>query len=95
MKQRHTRLAQSDKLAKLAWPRSGWLWLVRPNPRSLQPLQPGQEVAGDGCGCLALQGVVNTSEGKVVRAFHRFTLVDQTGELPAVWIPGRPLSARA
>ncbi len=25
------------------------------------------------------QGVVNTSEGKVVRAFHRFTLVDQTG----------------
>ncbi len=23
------------------------------------------------------QGVVNTSEGKVVRAFHRFTLVDQ------------------
>ena len=26
-----------------------------------------------------LQGIVNTSEGKVVRAFHRFTLVDQTG----------------
>jgi ABC-type nickel/cobalt efflux system permease component RcnA len=26
-----------------------------------------------------LQGVVNTSDGKVVRAFHRFTLVDQTG----------------
>jgi hypothetical protein len=26
------------------------------------------------------QGVVNTSEGKVVRAFHRFTLVDQSGE---------------
>lgn len=26
------------------------------------------------------QGVVNTSEGKVVRAFHRFTLVDQTGQ---------------
>jgi hypothetical protein len=25
------------------------------------------------------QGVVNTNEGKVVRAFHRFTLVDQTG----------------
>ena len=25
------------------------------------------------------QGIVNTSEGKVVRAFHRFTLVDQTG----------------
>ena len=25
------------------------------------------------------QGVVNTSEGRVVRAFHRFTLVDQTG----------------
>ncbi|GBF94017.1 hypothetical protein Rsub_07285 [Raphidocelis subcapitata] len=25
-------------------------------------------------------GVVNTSEGKVVRAFHRFTLVDQTGQ---------------
>jgi len=31
--------------------------------------------------CLALQGVVNTSDGKVVRAFHRFTLVDQTGGL--------------
>jgi hypothetical protein len=26
------------------------------------------------------QGVVNTSEGKVVRAFHRFTLVDQLGQ---------------
>lgn len=25
------------------------------------------------------QGVVNTSEGRVVRAFHRFTLVDQSG----------------
>eukprot|EP00210_Caulerpa_lentillifera_P001309 g1260.t1 len=25
------------------------------------------------------QGVVNTSEGKVVRAFHKFTLVNQTG----------------
>lgn len=25
------------------------------------------------------QGVVNTSEGRVVRAFHRFTLVDQAG----------------
>jgi hypothetical protein len=25
------------------------------------------------------QGVVNTSDGKVVRAFHRFTLVDQSG----------------
>jgi speckle-type POZ protein len=25
------------------------------------------------------QGVVSTSEGRVVRAFHRFTLVDQTG----------------
>lgn len=27
-----------------------------------------------------VQGIVNTSEGKVVRAFHRFTLVDQTGK---------------
>lgn len=27
----------------------------------------------------APQGVVNTSEGRVVRAFHRFTLVDQSG----------------
>ncbi len=27
----------------------------------------------------APQGVVSTSEGRVVRAFHRFTLVDQTG----------------
>jgi hypothetical protein len=26
------------------------------------------------------QGVVNTNEGKVVRAFHRFTLVDQTNQ---------------
>ena len=26
------------------------------------------------------QGVVNTSEGRVVRAFHRFTLVDQKGQ---------------
>jgi speckle-type POZ protein len=26
------------------------------------------------------QGVVNTNEGKVVRAFHRFTLVDQSGQ---------------
>lgn len=26
------------------------------------------------------QGVVNTNEGKVVRAFHRFTLVDQAGQ---------------
>ena len=25
------------------------------------------------------QGVVNTSDGRVVRAFHRFTLVDQSG----------------
>lgn len=25
------------------------------------------------------QGVVNTTEGRVVRAFHKFTLVDQTG----------------
>ncbi len=31
------------------------------------------------CVCVCVQGVVNTSEGKVVRAFHRFTLVDQTG----------------
>lgn len=30
-------------------------------------------------GGLGLQGVVSTTEGKVVRAFHRFTLVDQTG----------------
>ncbi len=28
---------------------------------------------------LAMQGVVSTNEGKVVRAFHRFTLVDQAG----------------
>lgn len=28
----------------------------------------------------APQGVVNTSDGRVVRAFHRFTLVDQTGQ---------------
>lgn len=27
------------------------------------------------------QGVVQTSDGRVVRAFHRFTLVDQSGEL--------------
>lgn len=27
----------------------------------------------------APQGVVNTSDGRVVRAFHRFTLVDQNG----------------
>ncbi|NBU65194.1 MAG: hypothetical protein EBS29_11955, partial [Chloroflexia bacterium] len=26
------------------------------------------------------QGVVNTTEGRVVRAFHKFTLVDQTGD---------------
>ena len=26
------------------------------------------------------QGVVNTSDGRVVRAFHRFTLVDQSGQ---------------
>ncbi|KAG2439943.1 hypothetical protein HXX76_004062 [Chlamydomonas incerta] len=26
------------------------------------------------------QGIVSTTEGKVVRAFHRFTLVDQTGQ---------------
>jgi speckle-type POZ protein len=26
------------------------------------------------------QGVVNTSDGRVVRAFHRFTLVDQSGK---------------
>lgn len=26
------------------------------------------------------QGVVNTNEGKVVRAFHRFTLVDQLSQ---------------
>ena len=26
------------------------------------------------------QGIVNTSEGKVVRAFHRFTLVDQLNQ---------------
>ena len=37
-------------------------------------------------GCVAVgesdapQGVVNTSDGRVVRAFHRFTLVDQTGQ---------------
>ena len=29
----------------------------------------------------APQGVVNTNEGRVVRAFHRFTLVDQSGAL--------------
>ena len=29
--------------------------------------------------CVLQQGVLNTSEGKVVRAFHRFTLVNQTG----------------
>ena len=28
------------------------------------------------------QGVVNTSDGRVVRAFHSFTLVDQSGDLP-------------
>jgi len=28
----------------------------------------------------APQGVVNTTDGRVVRAFHRFTLVDQTGQ---------------
>jgi hypothetical protein len=38
-----------------------------------------------GQGCVAgetdnPQGVVNTSDGRVVRAFHRFTLVDQTGQ---------------
>lgn len=26
------------------------------------------------------QGVVNTSDGRVVRAFHRFTLVDQANQ---------------
>jgi speckle-type POZ protein len=26
---------------------------------------------------MCLQGVMNTTDGKVVRAFHRFTLVDQ------------------
>ena len=26
------------------------------------------------------QGVVNTSDGRVVRAFHRFTLVDQSAQ---------------
>lgn len=26
------------------------------------------------------QGVVSTSDGRVVRAFHRFTLVDQSSE---------------
>jgi hypothetical protein len=31
------------------------------------------------------QGVVNTSEGRVVRAFHRFTLVDQSGEGAGRW----------
>mmetsp|Transcript_18349 Transcript_18349/g.51426 ORF Transcript_18349/g.51426 Transcript_18349/m.51426 type:complete len:563 (-) Transcript_18349:62-1750(-) len=38
------------------------------------------------------QGVVNTSEGKVVRAFHRFTLVDQNpkdGEQPKHLTKGR------
>ncbi len=41
------------------------------------------------------QGVVNTSEGRVVRAFHRFTLVDQSGMLRASPCPylGRGLPA--
>ena len=30
--------------------------------------------------CVLVQGVVSTNDGKVVRAFHRFTLVDQTGK---------------
>lgn len=30
------------------------------------------------------QGVVNTTDGRVVRAFHRFTLVDQSGRAMAI-----------
>lgn len=44
------------------------------------------------------QGVVNTSEGRVVRAFHRFTLVDQSGACrtprPQSCITPRGLAAR-
>jgi hypothetical protein len=32
------------------------------------------------------QGVVSTSDGRVVRAFHRFTLVDQSRALAAVFV---------
>ncbi|GMH40661.1 hypothetical protein BSKO_08565 [Bryopsis sp. KO-2023] len=40
------------------------------------------------------QGVVSTSDGKVVRAFHRFTLVDQT-ESKRDWFKGRARDAGA
>jgi len=41
-----------------------------------------------------LQGVVNTSDGKVVRAFHKFTLVDQSGEDAVLLHSNRDASAQ-
>lgn len=57
-----------------------------PNPQAHAPQHPAS-TSNDYCALFvaligegdAPQGVVNTSEGRVVRAFHRFTLVDQSG----------------
>ncbi|KAJ9531532.1 hypothetical protein V8C86DRAFT_2577159 [Haematococcus lacustris] len=62
---------------------------LRAIPPPHQQLQPGRRDTTNEYAALFValigqgpnpQGVVNTSEGKVVRAFHRFTLVDQTGQ---------------
>lgn len=46
-------------------------------PLPLTPATTWRAPAGEGPNPL---GVVNTTEGKVVRAFHRFTLVDQASQ---------------
>lgn len=61
---------------------------VGPNPLGQVPRQPRRDTTNEYAALFVAligegpnpQGVVNTSEGKVVRAFHRFTLVDQTGQ---------------
>ena len=60
----------------------------QPQPGAMLPVAiPNPHPGNDYCALFvaligeseAPQGVVNTSEGRVVRAFHRFTLVDQSG----------------
>ena len=64
----------------------GGVMYQQPMPVAAPPQQP-QTANSDYCALFVAligeadnpRGVVNTSEGRVVRAFHRFTLVDQSG----------------
>ncbi len=62
----------------LPWARGAWCSSV-PASGALHSRHAARAVPCRAVLCLA-QGVVQTNEGRVVRAFHRFTLVNQAGE---------------